>query len=235
MLVLPLAACTGTPTAAVRAEQVLPEFDPVRILEPAQADAALAAVDRDRVQRTPVWQRREYDCYDRFLTNRCLDAVQDERRAIELRYKHIEVRARQVLRNQRALEASERKAQDLSERQGGAAQDSAARDASRTKFDAKQQEARERTERRLREGAPHSPAETARRQQEREQAQRDRAAQRQRKRDEAPANREAFERKQREQAQRLRDHDEQTQRRRGGSVAPDGGAGVGADGTGAKP
>ncbi|MFT3804136.1 MAG: hypothetical protein QM766_23345 [Burkholderiaceae bacterium] len=230
MAALALAGCASGPPAIVPPEQVLPEFDPVLIVEPAQADAALSAVDRDRAQRTPVWQRREYDCYDRFLTNRCLAAVKDERRAIELRYKHIEVRARQVLRNQRAFEASERKARDLAERQGEAAQDAADRDASRAKFDAKQQEARERTEQRLRDGPPRSPAEAARRQQQREQAQRDRAAQRQRKQDEAPANREAFERKQREQAQQQRDREDKVKRRQDGRSGAGGPAGAGGAG-----
>ena len=86
--------------------QVLPEYDPSLIQTPAQAEAALLAVDRERRRRDWEWDRRAYACYDRFLLNRCLNAVELERRTTGLRYKQIEVQARQVLRNERAYDSN---------------------------------------------------------------------------------------------------------------------------------
>lgn len=64
---------------------------------------------------------QEYDCYQRWLVNRCRTQLAGERRVDEARLTEIEVQARQVLREDEALAQNRAQAELLADRQAQAA------------------------------------------------------------------------------------------------------------------
>lgn len=204
-LALALSACTVLHTEAPVAK-ALPGYDPTTINDTRRANEALAAVAHERELRVPQWQRREYDCYDRFFVNDCVSAVQQERRQTEQRFRHIEVRARQVLRDDQALQTSERLAQDAAQRQQS---DSASqRGQSAADTDARQAEHQKRVDDRNRDDAGRAAAtrENRQRQADKARAAADRAKSLEARKAEAAEQRRRYDEK-------IRQHEEELQER----------------------
>lgn len=209
--VLALTLGLASPLAAVAqgaGESGAPEIDPASILDVSGAQAALAAVEQARAGLSTQWAQRDRECRGRVLVNACLADLDAERRARESRLKAVEIRARTVLREDRALRGTEAQAERdermrqeadaQQERSSEAAEARAAREAARAQRE--DDRARGEADRALR------SAEAVRRRAEREAAAARRQEDAERRAREAP-NRAA------ERAQRVRLHEEQQRAR----------------------
>lgn len=125
-----LAACagvTGEPTVP------LPRLDPATIHDRGSAEQALETVSAARQELERSLGERERACYKRFLLNSCLEDVMDERRLAERRFRQIEIRSREVIRQSRAIERATEEAKRIEERSASdAAERRAADSAART-------------------------------------------------------------------------------------------------------
>ena len=215
-----LAGCMTSAPAPVSRGRLLPEFDPVTITAPPRANAALRASESARAHLEHDWRRREYDCYQRWLVNRCRTQLAAERRFDEARLTEIEVHARQVLREDEALAQNRAQAEVLADRQAEA------QDAER-----RRQEATEASRRRQQDAADNAArreADEARRAREsgeraRQAAERDREARERReaaeqRRRAAPENARKFRERQQDQQRRTQDH-QQREVERGAKAA----------------
>lgn len=132
---LAFAALAGCATPPPRPS--LPDLSPDAVGTPAQAERALALTEAERLRLAPVWARREYDCYQGFFVTRCLERFRGERRRVEQHLRGIDVRARQVLRDDEALRRNAAEADSLAEAAATAAEDAARREAAARERDAR--------------------------------------------------------------------------------------------------
>ena len=198
-------AASGPPVAGGR---LLPEFDPDTITTPVRANLALRTSESARAHLEHDWHRREYDCYQRWLVNRCRTQLAGERRVDEARLTEIEVQARQVLREDEALAQNRAQAELLADRQAQA------QEAERNRLEAaqasrrRQQDAEDNVARREADEARRARDSGAR---ARQAAERDRQARERReaaeaKRRAAPGNVQKFQERQHDQQRRTQDH-----------------------------
>ncbi len=112
-----IAACLATLEAgAAPTEALLPEFEPAGIVGSERARQALAATEAKRKELEVGWRQREYECHQRFLSNSCLTDLQADRRVAQRRLREIEVRARQAIRDDVAVDRERRVADSVAER-----------------------------------------------------------------------------------------------------------------------
>jgi colicin import membrane protein len=200
-----LAACAGmTGEPAVP----LPGLDPATIQDRDSAEQALEAVSAARRELERSLGERERACYKRFLVNSCLEDVLDERRLAERRFRQIEIRSREAIRQTRAIERATEEARRIEERSASDAAERAARD--------------ERVSASRRREAEQLEREAARREEERQRADRARASEAQaRERDAGLARRRADAQRRAadsaarttEHEQRVRQHEAQERQR----------------------
>jgi colicin import membrane protein len=98
----------------------LEAHDPATILEREAAEKALEQIGlvKPKVMRQLLIEERA--CYNRFFVNTCLAEVETRRKDYERRYGAIEVRARQVIRDDEAVRKSEALASDIAQREAEA-------------------------------------------------------------------------------------------------------------------
>ena len=210
LLLLFVLAPLRAPAATDDPKTLLPEHDPALIDSTDKARAALAEVDKQRQRMQASWRRREYDCYQKILVNGCLADLGSDRRGIERRFKSIEVKARQVIREESAHTKSQTDAQVQADRAAGQP------DRDRARTDQLEQDQRRRADhedkRRQREAddarrASEAPA-TASKLHEREQALKEKNAKVEERRAAAAANVAEYERRIKEHEDRVREREQ---------------------------
>jgi hypothetical protein len=144
--------------ADAQAAAMLPQFDPAAPMDADTARQALAAVRDERQRQQARWAREGFDCYQKFLLNRCLANLKEERIAIERRLNAIQVGAQQSLREDAALRRNEREAQRLAAETANRDSDEQVRAANRRAWEERQAAARASEQRRRDEAARRAPA-----------------------------------------------------------------------------
>jgi hypothetical protein len=121
--------------------QVLQAYDLQREMPVEEARQAQRDVRRVRTEVGDGLLREQIACYRRFLVNRCLREVAERQRIVEARVDAVEVMANRSVRQQAALETSERLAQDEARRAQDAQQLDVREQTNRSEFEARQQAA----------------------------------------------------------------------------------------------
>lgn len=217
-----LAGCMTSAPAPASRGRLLPEFDPATITSPPRANAALRASESARAHLEHDWRRREYECYQRWLVNRCRTLLGAERRFDEARLTEIEVHARQVLREEEALAQNRAQAEVLADRQAEAQETERRRQEAAEAGRRRQQEAADNAARREADEARRAQESgvRARRAAERDREMRERREAAEQRRRAAPGNEQKFRERQRDQARRTQEH-QQREVERGEKAAAD--------------
>jgi hypothetical protein len=92
-----LAGCSSAPEVAT-----VPALAPTSTVE--QANARLAAVEKERKDIEARYAERERVCYDKFFVNRCLDEARERRRSSLAAQRAIEIEASRFLRRDKVAE-----------------------------------------------------------------------------------------------------------------------------------
>jgi hypothetical protein len=205
--------------------RLLPEFDPSLIRDPAQANLALDETSRVHAALQTQWRFREWGCYQKFMVNGCLADLNAERRAAELRLRLIDIRARQVLREDDAVRRAADEAASLADRVDELPDAAQRREQERDRGRDRAEDNRERNERKQLddEARREQGRQAAARMAERELDTAKRLERVEERRIAAPANAEQRRERERAQRERQREHDRRVDAQRakaGGDPTP---------------